>query len=61
MEMTEHIILPTKAEPVQYQLYAIAEHEGPSAGQGHYTAHILNDVGQWWTADDMNVTSDYTF
>lgn len=59
MNADKQVTLPTREAPVEYQLYAVAEHDGPSAASGHYRAYVRIDFGQWWCADDENIIFEY--
>ena len=40
-----------------YELYGVCNHHGTGEISGHYTANVKNANGQWYTFNDMSVTT----
>jgi ubiquitin carboxyl-terminal hydrolase 4/11/15 len=56
LDLTEMVSHYSEEEKPIYNCYAVSNHYG-GLGGGHYTAHILNDDGEWCYYDDSRVTT----
>lgn len=61
LDLSKYLLGPIddNAKPI-YSLLGVAEHQGPTANSGHYTATVRNSVnGQWYRCNDSHVGQTY--
>lgn len=52
----EETVTLEKERGGEFRLKSAIQHFGGTDEQGHYISFIKDNTGQWWKADDSNVT-----